>query len=411
MKNRGLLQFLAGRFVGLLGDQLLLFAVPLLVYEQTGSVQRSGLIMFIEWVPRILSMPLAGVLSDRTGGRLIYLTSDFARALACFVAYLALRHDSFATFTVLAMLVGFVGFFNAQAFVALESTLPKVVGLDSLPKAQALLQAGDQVSQIAGPALATLLAQWVGKEALVAIVGGAFFISFANLVLLPGITLDRGTRGQRTLRGDLLLGVKTLLRYPALFKVIVLTWFANLILGVTFATSPAIVTGVFGKADRYFGMLTTVTGCFAVAGFVLVPRLLRRFSVAQLGLSAFGVMVTGALVAGGGRRFAIFATGATLLFGSVGVFNVFLRTERARIIPSEHLGKTMGVVVLLNLCALPCSGLLVSAGMADRLGPQGLILAVTLLSLIPAAVLLPQLAKRSVGVAGVVAAKAAIPRT
>lgn len=411
MKTRGLAQFLAGRFVGLLGDQLLLFAVPLLVYEQTGSIRRSGLVMFIEWVPRILAMPLAGVLSDRTGGRLIYLTSDLARALACLVAYLALRHDSLAAFTVLALLVAFVGFFNAQAFVALESTLPKVVGLDNLPKAQALLQACDQVSQIAGPVVATLLAQWVGKEALVAIVGGAFLVSFANLVLIPGIALDKGTRGRRTLAGDLLLGVKTLLRYPSLFKVITLTWFANLILGVTFASGPAIVTGTFGKSDRYFGMLTMLTGCLAVVGFVVMPRLLRRFTVVQLGLSAFGVMVTGALIAGSGRSFAVFATGAALLFGSVGIFNVFLRTERARLIPSEHLGKTMGVVVLLNLCALPCSGLLLSSGLADRLHPQGLILAVTLLSLIPAAVLLPQLARRSAGANDAIAPKTAISRT
>src|SRR5690606_11449116 len=41
-----LIRFLAGRFIGLLGDQFMLFVVPLLAYQTTGSVADAGAVFF-----------------------------------------------------------------------------------------------------------------------------------------------------------------------------------------------------------------------------------------------------------------------------------------------------------------------------------------------------------------------------
>ena len=44
----------------------------------------------------------------------------------------------------------------------------------------------------------------------------------------------------------------------------------------------------------------------------------------------------------------------------VSVFAIYIRTERARIIPPERFGSTLGFVVLLNLISLPISGTIVA---------------------------------------------------
>ncbi|MFC7484824.1 hypothetical protein ACFQX7_39005 [Luedemannella flava] len=75
------MRFVAGRGLAALADQFLLFAIPLLVYKTTGSVAASGLVFLIEWLPRVLFVPVAGVLADRIDGYKLYVGADSVRAL------------------------------------------------------------------------------------------------------------------------------------------------------------------------------------------------------------------------------------------------------------------------------------------------------------------------------------------
>ena len=76
MNNLTIQRLFVARFLAALADQIMLFAVPVIVYSQTKSVALSGLAFFIEWLPRVISLPLAGSLSDRLGSRRIYLGAD-----------------------------------------------------------------------------------------------------------------------------------------------------------------------------------------------------------------------------------------------------------------------------------------------------------------------------------------------
>ncbi|MDQ1646464.1 MAG: hypothetical protein QOJ50_2648, partial [Cryptosporangiaceae bacterium] len=58
-----MLRFVAGRGLAALGDQFLLFAIPLLVLKTTGSASLAGVGFLVEWLPRVLFMPFAGVLA------------------------------------------------------------------------------------------------------------------------------------------------------------------------------------------------------------------------------------------------------------------------------------------------------------------------------------------------------------
>ena len=59
-----------------------------------------------------------------------------------------------------------------------------------------------------------------------------------------------------------------------------------------------------------------------------------------------------------------------------GVFNIYIRTERAKIIPTKDLGKTIGLIVLVNQLSLPISGLLVTH-FANTIGVPHLFLIVS----------------------------------
>ena len=75
--------FLLSLFVSRLGDQILLFVVPLVVFQLTGSVAWSGLAFAAENLPRYVSFPICGALCDRRSPLALLQVSQVLRAVAC----------------------------------------------------------------------------------------------------------------------------------------------------------------------------------------------------------------------------------------------------------------------------------------------------------------------------------------
>src|SRR4051794_9009631 len=107
-------RFMAARFITTLGDNFLLFALPLIVLKITGSLRMAGLAFFIEWLPRVLSLPFAGAIVDRVGGLRVLKTSDLVRAILCAATFFLVRGaDPQTAFVLLTGLSAIVAFFAA----------------------------------------------------------------------------------------------------------------------------------------------------------------------------------------------------------------------------------------------------------------------------------------------------------
>ncbi len=109
-------------------------------------------------------------------------------------------------------------------------------------------------------------------------------------------------------------------------------------------------------------------------------------------LGSFAMISLGGLVVSQARTFVSFALGYAVLVGTVGVLNVFVRAERIRRIPQGHLGKVIGVWFLLNQSSLPLAGGIVAL-FVNRIGPQSVVLASVIVSVVVAAALLPLLVR------------------
>ena len=73
--------FSGGVLIGLMAQQLVLFAVPLIIYRDTGEVATLGLAYALEWLPSLVAYPFAGVLADRDGGVRLFSRANLARAV------------------------------------------------------------------------------------------------------------------------------------------------------------------------------------------------------------------------------------------------------------------------------------------------------------------------------------------
>ncbi|WP_240799369.1 MFS transporter [Streptomyces sp. A0958] len=392
-------RFVAGRGLAALGDQFLLFAIPLLAYKLTGSASQTGLIFLVEWLPRVIFLPVAGVFADRIRSYLLYMGSDFVRsglALTAFALMFLIPDGKFITLCVLAAGMSVAG---AQSYVALEATLPRFVPMDQMVRAQSIIQGTEQTSEVAGPVLAALLASALPTTSLLAVIGVVYGLTTLNTLSLRrwlrAEALDGDTTEPTTVRSvatGIGEGVTTLLKLPAILGLVGLTMTVNLMVGVGMATSAATTVGVFHQPDEYYGALSTGAGIVGILTFFVVPRLTKRMNPFAALMTSYSLIGLGGIGVGLANTFTQYAVSYAVLLGTVGFFNVVIRTERVRRIPREHFAKTIAIIILLNQLSLPAAGLLVTL-FTTSFSPQSIALGSVIGSVCVVALLIPLLAR------------------
>lgn len=153
MRHRSFLLLWVGELVSTAGSALTTLAASILVYRQTGSALRVGLMLMATVLPSILVGVFAGVLVDRFNRKKIMLVSDLTRAFLSFlIPFLVIRNQMWLYGIV--MLSSTVGqFFNP----AHESILPEIAGEKSLSTANSLMA----MSGFASTAIGFALCGWI----------------------------------------------------------------------------------------------------------------------------------------------------------------------------------------------------------------------------------------------------------
>nr|WP_282610545.1 MFS transporter [Pantoea ananatis] len=374
-------RFIFSRFTGALCDQFLLFAVPLAILKTTGSLTLSSLAFVVEWIPRVLFFPLSGFLADRLKPRFIFFNVDIARMALMILAFMLLAVLPDSTFAILAGMMSLLSVAYVLSFVAADALLPRHVSAEALPKAHSLLQGIDQVTMVLGPALAVAISAWGGIRGILSIAAALFFLSAINFLFLK--TRDPQVTDKLRLR-TLLQSNRTALRVLRENKILLhlcaLTWVVNLVYGSALVVSAAVILKEFHLADHYFGALQTVAAGVSIVMFFFIPRFSHRFGLSALGTFSFCAMIFSGGVMAQSMDYAMYVIGYALLMAFDGAFSVYLRTLRSQIIPEAHLGKTLGLIGLMNLCSIPTSGALVSL-LSPHFMPLNIISIILLLAL------------------------------
>jgi MFS family permease len=376
--------FFSSMFAARLADQFLLFVVPLLVYQTTGSVALSGLAYAAETLPRVLFYPVCGVLSDRYSPLRLMQISQIGRAVIC-----ALGLIGFAMFGGLGWVVGIsalCGLLTTQGFMAREVMLPQIFANSRFEKIQSISQSVNQTSIVLGPLLAAALFAISNWQTVVVVAGILFVLAECSMMIwrrfnqTPIVATDENPSWVAPFR----TAFSHLLYLPGLKRVIGLTASVNLVFGVTLATSAAMVTGLHGQSEEHYALLQTVGAGFTIVVLMLVGA--SRMSVGQIGLVSFLGVFAGGVLSAVGPNYWAYMIGFAVVLGFDGMFNIYIRTIRQKIIPAKDYGKTTGVIILFNNMTQPLAGLLV--GLTASLEQTGwLILALSIVMLLGGAIL------------------------
>ncbi len=350
--------FFGSLFLSRLADQILLFLVPLVVFQMTQSVAWSGLAFSLETLPRFLSFPICGILCDRVSPLRLLRVSQTCRAIACLAGM-----AGYAAFGGIGWLVGLsavCGILSTQGMIAREVIMPQIFRQYRFEKVLSYSQIADQMGLVLGPVLAAALLGWWQWELVVAATAAVFLAADAALFLwrrMTRVELAEPEAAPGHFLDPLRTAFSHVLHLPGLKMAIVLAAGVNLVIGVTLATAPAMVTGIHGRGEDFFAGLQVAGAVATIVVLMTVAHVPIRHRT--LGVMAYGGMFAGAVISGASPGFWGYVAGFLLVVGFDKMFNIYVRSLRQRIIPPKDFGKTTGVVIMLNNLTQPLAGFVV----------------------------------------------------
>ena len=148
LRQRNMALLWVGGLISLIGDWLLLAALPYYVYQLTGSLLATAAMTVIQLAPSVVLSSFAGVFVDRWNRK---ATLILCNLLQCgIVLLLLLVHSKSWLWTVYVMVFiqATVGNFVAPAEHAL---LPRLVTENELTTANSLFGINNQLARLLGP--------------------------------------------------------------------------------------------------------------------------------------------------------------------------------------------------------------------------------------------------------------------
>ncbi|MBW8482891.1 MFS transporter [Actinomadura parmotrematis] len=335
------------RVLSLLGDAAVPAALALAVLRATGSTGALALVLAAAMTPRLLLMPLGGVLADRFSARAVALATDVAACAAqAFAAVELLGGEPRLWHLAAAQFAG--GAASAFGTPAISPLVAAAVPAGRLQRANALLSTAGGAARLAGPALGGALVLTAGP-------GWTFLLDSATFaasaLLLLGVRVRHVRPPRRTLRADLAEGWTEVRSRDWYWTSLVTHSLWNFASAVLMTLGPLIAVRRLGGEGAWVATLQAgaaglVVGSLAAAR--LRPR--RPVLVANAGLTVFALPLL-AFAVPLPAPVAIGSYGLAMI--GLGVLNPIWETLVQRSVPPGVLARVTSYDFLASLGAMP----------------------------------------------------------
>ena len=356
----------AGQIISIFGNQILRYALPLYLLNQTGSAVLFGTIMAFSVIPMILLFPIGGIIADRANKRNIMVILDFSTAILISLFYLLLGKTDIVPLMAVTMMLlfGIQGAYQP----AVKASVPTLVKTEQLMKANSVVDVINSVASMAGPVIGGLLFSVLGLTSILYVSIGCFFAS-AIMELFIHIPFKKmHATGNIFVIGlcDLKDSFGFMLKkQPVLWKVSLIFAASNLLLtSLILIGMPVIITQHLGfatdAANRLYGYAQGILAAGAVFGGLLAGILSNRLSAkaspALLVGCAFCVLAAGfalQTLQSPMAAYLVLSTGSGLLLTLHTLFQIRMMTYLQLLTPGDLIGKVISCFICVVMCTNP----------------------------------------------------------
>ncbi|NRQ37370.1 MFS transporter [Nonomuraea sp. NN258] len=308
---RGFWFLVAGQATSLAGNGLQQIAVPLWIYQRTGSALSAGAAFAVQFIPMVVFAPWAGHLVDRFDRRRILIGCEVLSGLAVVALFLAVVEGALP---VVYLMLAVLRLFNALTMPALQAAsmqlVPESAHRRSATVIETLLGGINTLAPLGGTALAALLGiEWVLLANLVSFAVAALLL--LPVPVCPGSPELRGALGS-TLSALVRNGRNGLLRWTALAEAAYFLLFGA-------DTAVLLILAEQRLGAEWAGICATAAGAgWLLASVLLIPRCKHR-PVALVTVSALACPVAVLLVVAGAHVGAVALFPAAMALGVVNI--------------------------------------------------------------------------------------------
>ncbi len=349
------LKLWAGESVSVFGSQVTVLAVPTvaILILHAGPFQ-VGILSALEFLAFPTLGLVAGVYADRLRRRPIMIVCDIGRGLALGsipVAFLL----NLLTLEQLYFVALLTGIFTVFFDVSYQSYLPALVDRPNLMEGNTKLEITRSTAQVAGPAVAGFLIQWIGGARAVAVDALSFLLSAIALASIkksepePKPSTASGTSG---FIPEMREGIDVVIRNPILWRIAACTATTNLGSNMVFGA----VFLVFAYRQLHLsagvvGVVFALSSVGALAGAFLAGWVARKLGIGPtLGVMVMvgGLALLATPIALVGAPAVILATTGFIEGLTIPIYNINQVSLRQAITPDRVQGRmnaTMRTIV------------------------------------------------------------------
>jgi MFS family permease len=299
LRQRNFFLLWVGQFISIIGDWILLIALPFYTYSLTGSVLATGAMFIIATLPRLLLGSVAGVFVDRWDRKRTMILADVLRVALILMLLFVRSKDWLWLIYASAFLESVVSqFFNP----AKSAVIPLLVGEKDLLAANSLNSLSDALTRLLGSALGGVLMSWLGFSSVVLLDAGSFLVSALMImfVVMPMRPAAQPAAEPAPVGGGVLgvwrewiAGLRLVRRERLLLMLFI-------VLGVAFLGDSMItvlivplVKTLMGGGTQLLSLLMIAQGLGGLLGGFLIGKIGQRLSARFL--SALGLVGSGIL--------------------------------------------------------------------------------------------------------------------
>jgi MFS family permease len=277
-------------FISESGDWVLLVALPVFVYQLTGSAAATATTFVVALLPGLALSPVSGVLADRVDRRRLMLAVSLAQA-AALLPLLAV-HDA-GDLPIVNAVTAVQAALAALFEPAKNALLPTLVAREDVTAANGLVGLNSNLARLIGASLGGALLGFTGLPGVLAADVASYVLAAALLVRPLGDAA--APRGHMPILSAWLEGLREIRDRRPLRTTAGIAGLMALSQGIFVVLFVVFVTDRLGGGEAETGLLRGVQAVGGIAGGALAGLLARR--VASNRLLALALLAFGAVAA------------------------------------------------------------------------------------------------------------------
>jgi len=355
-----------GQIISLFGNNVLRFALPLYLLNQTHSPALFGLVSACSFIPMILLAPIGGIFADRVNKRNIMVILDFCTAILTLFFSLLLGNVNLVILIVITLIIlyGIQGAYQPSV----QASIPALVSPEQNITANSIVTLVNSLASLLGPVIGGIVFGFYGLRPVLTVSIICFFVSAVMEIFIHIPFEKKKTAGSifSIAKNDLRDGVVFMKdKNPIIGKIAIyiaainLFFSALLIIGL-----PIIITQKLGFSEsvgsRLYGYCEGAMAAGGLFGGILAGTLSNKLKIQNshillfvCSFLLFPIGITQLLNFSSIVSYIIIIICCFITMTASTVFSIEMLSYVQLITPSELIGKIMALAMSLCMFASP----------------------------------------------------------